>query len=60
MLSNTLNIVTITLRNDVTEDLMASYKQFLTFNVIASHPETTSGNTSVLIGMPEKICPGMC
>lgn len=59
VLTNTLNIVTITLQSDVTEELIAPYTQFLTFNVIASHPETTSGNTSVLIRMPEKICPGI-
>lgn len=58
-LANTLNIVTITLGTAVTEELMAN-KQFLNFNVVATHPETTSGTTSVLISLPEKICPGRC
>lgn len=32
-------------------------KEFLTFNVVASHPETLSGTASVLISIPEKVCP---
>lgn len=56
-LTSIANILTITLKAEVSDDDLDS-KEFLTFDVIATHPETSSGTAAILISLPIKECPG--
>lgn len=56
-ITSSSNIVVIALNPDVSDDELDS-KEFLTFDIIASHPQTTSGKASILISLPVKECPG--
>lgn len=55
-ISNVDHAISLTLKSDVTAEQLEG-KDFLTFLIDALHPETTAGRTSVLISLPEKVCP---
>lgn len=56
-LTSEINVVQIGLRESVTEDQLAS-REFLTFEVVARHPEANLARAGVLISVPAKECPG--
>lgn len=54
--TNELNVLTILLKESVTENKLEDY-EFLTFEMVARHPEATLARAGVLISVPAKECP---
>lgn len=59
VVTNVLNVVTISLEESVTEGQLEAY-EFLAFEVVARHPEANLASAGVLISVPVKECPGKC
>lgn len=57
-LTNEENLITITLTNPLSPEDVET-KEFFSFVIVATNPNSGVGETAVLISLPPKICEGM-